>query len=110
MSCSFPRKANAEVRAVTLSPGMWVSALMISSARPSLKYSFSLSALIFANGKTAIDGSRREGFIATWSKCGYQLGHCLETLARLFGATPLNDAFQPGRGLKRLWMAAQYCT
>ena len=30
---------------------------MMSSARPSLKYSFSLSALRLANGRTAIDGS-----------------------------------------------------
>ena len=57
MSCCPPRNTNAEVRAVTRRFSSFVSALMISSARPSLKYSFSLSELRFRNGSTAIDGS-----------------------------------------------------
>ena len=52
-----PLKANADVRAMTLSPGIWASALIISSARPSPKYSLSLPGLMSANGSTAIDGS-----------------------------------------------------
>jgi hypothetical protein len=61
MSCSLPRNAKAEVRAVTFKPGMRVSALMISSAKPSLKYSSSGPRLIFANGSTAIDGGHDLG-------------------------------------------------
>ena len=57
MSSCLPLNANADVRAITFNPGMRVSALMISSARPSPKYSLSLSALRFSNGKTAIEGS-----------------------------------------------------
>ena len=56
MSSCFPLKANAEVRAVTFNPGICARALMISSARPSLKYSCSLSPLMLTNGSTAIDG------------------------------------------------------
>lgn len=41
---------------MTLSPGIWASALMISSVRPSLKYSCSRSPLMFAKGSTATDG------------------------------------------------------
>jgi len=44
---------------VTRSPLIVVKALMISSASPSLKYSFSLSELILVNGRTAIDGACR---------------------------------------------------
>ena len=57
-SSFLPLNANADVRAMTFSPGICASALMISSARPSLKYSFSLSPLRLANGSTAIDGWR----------------------------------------------------
>jgi len=56
MSCSLPRNANDEVRAMTFRSGILASRFKISSARPSLKYSFSLSALRLANGSTAIDG------------------------------------------------------
>ncbi len=59
MSCCAPRKTKAEVRAVTRRSLSFVRALMISSARPSLKYSFSLSELRFRNGSTAIDGTAR---------------------------------------------------
>ncbi len=47
--------ANAEVRDATWSDCTFISALMISSAIPSVKYSFSGSALMLANGSTAID-------------------------------------------------------
>ena len=54
-SSFFPLNENADVRAATCRPGSCVSALMISSAMPSLKYSFSGSVLMFANGSTAIE-------------------------------------------------------
>jgi hypothetical protein len=41
--------------------GTWVRALMISSARPSLKYSFSGSALMFVKARTAIDARGSSG-------------------------------------------------
>ena len=44
MSSLLPLKAKAEVRAVTFSPGSLASALMISSAKPSPKYSVLVTA------------------------------------------------------------------
>ena len=44
----------ADVRAATRRPSICCNALMISSAMPSLKYSFSGSALMFWNGSTAM--------------------------------------------------------
>jgi len=55
-SVSRPLKANAEVRAVTLNSVIFASTLRISSVIPSLKYSWSPSGLMSANGRTAIDG------------------------------------------------------
>src|SRR5258705_7297502 len=55
MSWFLPLNANADVRAATRNAWILVSALMISSAMPSVKYSFSGSALMFTNGSTAID-------------------------------------------------------
>ena len=49
--------ANVEVRAATRNPGTCVSSLMISSAMPSQKYSWSCSGLMSTNGNTATDGS-----------------------------------------------------
>ena len=57
-SSSFPLNANAEVREATRSASIFVSALMISSVIPSLKYSFSLSALMLRSGSTAIEACR----------------------------------------------------
>ena len=54
-SSFFPLNENADVLAATRKSGSWASALMISSAIPSLKYSFSGSVLMFANGNTAMD-------------------------------------------------------
>jgi len=48
--------AKADMRAITLRPGIWSSALMISSASPSLNHSWSLAALMSAKGRTAIEG------------------------------------------------------
>jgi len=56
MSCSLPRNAKDDVRAMTLSAGIFESRFRISSARPSLKYSCSLSPLRLAKGRTAMDG------------------------------------------------------
>src|SRR5689334_21217316 len=55
MSSFFPLNANDEVRDATRSDWIRESALMISSAMPSAKYSFSGSALMLANGRTATD-------------------------------------------------------
>ena len=49
------------LRATTNSQRMRLSAAMISSTMPSAKYSCSGSALIFWNGKTAIDGLSGSG-------------------------------------------------
>ena len=46
--------AKQEVREATWIPGTFASALMISSVIPSLKYSFSGSALMLASGSTAM--------------------------------------------------------
>src|SRR3989441_9680876 len=55
MSSFFPLNANDDVRAATRNAWILVRALMISSAMPSVKYSFSGSALMLTNGSTAID-------------------------------------------------------
>ena len=55
MSCVAPLNANDEVRDATRSERTALNALMISSVIPSLKYSFSGSALMFRNGSTAIE-------------------------------------------------------
>ena len=57
----MPLNENVDARAATLSPGTCVSAVMMSSVMPSLKYSLSGSALMFANGSTATDASGLEG-------------------------------------------------
>ena len=49
-----PLNAKDDVRDATCMPGTFASALMISSVIPSLKYSFSGSALMLASGSTAI--------------------------------------------------------
>jgi hypothetical protein len=55
ISTSLPLNAKQEVREATWSPGTLESAPMISSVIPSLKYSFSGSALMLASGSTATD-------------------------------------------------------
>jgi hypothetical protein len=52
---------NVELRAMTKSQRMRLSAVMISSTMPSAKYSCSRSPLILANGSTAIDGVSGSG-------------------------------------------------
>src|SRR5256886_1979826 len=54
-SCSLRLRANVDVRDATRSPSTRASAVISSSVMPSLKYSFSGSALRFTNGSTAID-------------------------------------------------------
>src|SRR5439155_1390476 len=56
MSTFVPLKLNAEVREATRRPRIFESTLSNSSARPSAKYSFSSSRLMFTKGSTAIDG------------------------------------------------------
>src|SRR6266576_4830832 len=55
----LPLNENEDVRAATFKLSIFASALSSSSARPSQKYSFSGSALIFAKGSTAIEGVTR---------------------------------------------------
>ncbi len=55
MSSFLPLKANEEVRDATRSAWIFDRALMISSAMPSVKYSFSGSLLMLAKGSTATD-------------------------------------------------------
>ncbi len=58
MSLTFaflPLNEKAEVRAATFNSSIFASALSSSSARPSQKYSFSGSALMFVNGSTAME-------------------------------------------------------
>ena len=66
-SC-FPLNANDDVREATRSDCTLVSALMISSAMPSAKYSLSASALMLAKGNTATDFAAEtvgRGFVLT---------------------------------------------
>ncbi len=53
-----PLNANTEVRDATTRPSTLASALISSSVIPSLKYSFSGSALALTKGRTAIDRAR----------------------------------------------------
>ena len=55
MFCVAPLKANEDVREATRSEPTALNACTISSVMPSLKYSFSGSALMFRNGSTAIE-------------------------------------------------------
>ena len=55
MSSVVPLKAKVDVRDATPSDLIFESALMISSAMPSVKYSFSGSLLVLVKGSTAID-------------------------------------------------------
>src|SRR5262249_7306750 len=55
-SSLLPLKAKALVREATCSPSTLLSTLISSSARPSEKYSLSLSALMLTKGRTASDG------------------------------------------------------
>ena len=50
-------KENDEVLPITFKPGILASRLRISSVRPSEKYSFSGSPLMFTKGSTAVDSS-----------------------------------------------------
>ena len=74
---------------------------MISSARPSLKYSFSLSPLMFSNGRTAIDGfasSDRAADIVF--ERGLHLVHRRESLAGLLGQASPHDPLEAGGAMK----------
>src|SRR5438093_1645890 len=70
MSLTFaflPLNEKAEVRAATFKSSIFARALSSSSARPSQKYSFSGSALMFVNGSTAME------FVASAMDLGAQL-------------------------------------
>ena len=84
MSVFCPLNANADVRAITFRPGICASALMISSARPSLKYSLSLSA---AHVRERQHGDRRARVRAAGdprdcSQRRLDVGHRLEPVRR----------------------------
>jgi hypothetical protein len=57
---------NDELRAITNSDLKRDSAVMMSSTRPSAKYSCSGSALLFWNGSTVIDGLSGSASAAAW--------------------------------------------
>ena len=65
-SIDLPLNENDELRAATRRPSICPSALMISSEMPSLKNSFSVSALKLANGNTAIEGASLTGVMSAW--------------------------------------------
>jgi hypothetical protein len=56
-SLSLPFNRMADVREITRAARMWDSSPITSSVSPSLKYSFSGSALMFTNGRTTMDGT-----------------------------------------------------
>src|SRR5215831_10113770 len=60
-STAWPLYVKLELRAMTNSQRMRLSAVMISSTMPSAKYSCSGSPLILAKGSTAIDGLSGSG-------------------------------------------------
>src|SRR6267143_1636340 len=82
MSWFLPLNANADVRAATRNAWILVSALMISSAMPSVKYSFSGSALMFTNGSTAIDLV----WAAAWAGACNACDSCAAVLKRSAGS------------------------
>ena len=106
-STSLPLKAKEEVREATWMPGTLARALMISSVMPSLKYSFSGSALMLASGRTAMAlraagraASDRVGTVA----CGraasaVHLAERLDELAARWRTGPPGSG--PGRGSAR---------
>ena len=80
---------------------------MISSSMPSLKYSLSLSALMLANGSTAIDGRCSAGFAASPVVASGQALPAVHLLfenvvSRLFFQASPHDALElDGEGLNR---------
>jgi hypothetical protein len=80
-------KAKADVRAITFMSGILARRLMISSARPSLKYSFSLSPLMLTNGRTAIEafsssGGSADGLCNAVFNSSIDANRCPGSLAR----------------------------
>ena len=65
----MPRNENDEVRDGTRRPWICASALRISSARPSEKYSVPGVSLMFTNGSTATDLSSAAG-VGSAAACG----------------------------------------
>src|SRR5262245_16416054 len=61
MSTALPLYVNEELRAIKNHQRMHDSPVMMSSTRPSAKYSCSGSPLMFWNGSTAIDGLSGNG-------------------------------------------------
>jgi hypothetical protein len=88
--------------------GMRVNALMISSASPSLKYSFSLSPLMFSNGSTTIDG-RSSATLADMSSSAARTSRIVwEAIERLFGEASPDDALDRRRRTERGGIVAQH--
>ena len=92
MSSFFPLNANADVRAITLRPGTCASALMISSASPSLKYS---SSAIAAHVGERQHGDRRSAARrfgpprAQLLQRRLEIAHRLKAMRRLLGEAAL---------------------
>jgi hypothetical protein len=70
-SIDLPLNENDELRAATRRPSICPSALMISSEMPSLKNSFSASALKLANGNTAIEGASLTGVMSACASAAW---------------------------------------
>ena len=125
MSSFFPLNAKDEVRAATRSAWILVSALMISSAMPSVKYSFSGSALMLTNGRTAIDFAvtasddwlpggvappEEEGPARAWPNCtavAYRIAgsfaSALPTASSTHSGTVSRNACRAGTGSVNAW-------
>ncbi len=67
MSTERPLYWKVELRAITSSSRKWVSAVMMSSVRPSAKYSSSSARLMFSNGSTAMTGRAVGALRSVWA-------------------------------------------
>ncbi len=81
---------------------------MISSASPSLKYSCSLSPLMLAKGRTAIDGCLCARLTPGLLPSRLQLRHALKPVRGPLGETLSDNLPQRGRGLQRRRIVAQH--
>ena len=107
-SSFLPLNENADVRAITFSPSTCASALMISSARPSPKYSFSRSALRLANGSTAIDAATSAVPTRQVLQGVPDVGHRLESAVGILGEAARHDLPQRSRRFERTRIVAQH--
>ena len=79
---------------------------MISSVRPSLKYSCSGSELRFAKGSTAIDAPTSRD-VADLFERGFQFGRRLIAVCGRLFETPPHHSGQCRRPVERRWIVAE---